>query len=303
MHVIPLGTASAIPTRTRHLSGMALVVEGRVLLFDCGEGTQMQLIQAGVKHMRIEAIFISHFHGDHFYGLFGLLATLALLQRPQPITIVGPHGIGDVVTNVPGLDPTFLPFSLEFVEMPLTMQRERVYATSTFTVDAAPVEHREFTAGFRFEERPKPGKLDVERAVELGVTDPTQYRLLKQGRSVRAGGREVRSADVVGPPQPGRSFAYVSDTRPCANSVSLAHRVDLLYHEATFGAELADRAVATGHSTATEAAEVARAARASRLLIGHFSARYAEPQPLVDEARTVFAATEAAEELKSYSVG
>lgn len=301
--LIPLGTASAIPTRKRHLSALALVRRGSVLLFDCGEGTQMRLIQAGVKHMRIEAIFITHVHGDHFFGLPGLLSTLALLKRERPLTIVGPQGMGDVIGSMPGLAPAWLPFEVSYVELAPTLIHDVVYETSQFRVEARPLEHRDFTAGYRFEEKPRPGKLDVARAEALGLDDPTKYRFLKQGRTVRARGREVRPEEVLGPPQPGVAFGYVTDTRPCEGGRLLARNVDLLYHEATFGTEMAYRAVETGHATAREAAEVARDAGARRLLIGHFSARYDDPQPLVDEARAVFPPSEAAEELKQYVIG
>ncbi|HEX7069421.1 MAG TPA: ribonuclease Z [Rhodothermales bacterium] len=303
MQIIPLGTASAIPTRHRHLSSIALMHEGDVLLFDCGEGTQMRLIHAGVRPLRIVAIFITHFHGDHFYGLLGLLATMALLKRTAPLTVVGPTGIEDLVTRFPGLSPSWLPYNVQYVELPETFDQAVVFRHTEFDVEARPLDHREFTAGFRLTERPRPGKLDVERARTLGLTDPTQYRHLKQGRSVRAGGREVQPEEVLGPPQSGRSFGYVTDTRPCDGARLLARNVDLLYHEATFGLDMASRAAETGHSTAAEAATIARDAGASRLLIGHFSARYSDPQPLVEEARRIFPETEAAEELKSYSIG
>lgn len=302
-YVIPLGTASAIPTRQRHLSAMALVRDGRILLFDCGEGTQIRMIHAGVKHMRIEAIFITHFHGDHFFGLFGLLSTLALLKRSHPLTVVGPLGIADLVRRLPGLSEAWLPFAVEYVELSDTLVHEVVYDTTEFTVTARPVEHRTFTAGFRYEEKPRPGTLNVELARALGVTDPLQYRHLKQGRTVRAGGREVRAEDVMGPARRGCTFSYVTDTRPCEGGVMLARDADLLYHEATFGENLAQRAIDTGHTTAAEAARVARDAGATRLLIGHFSARYKDVSSLLGEARAVFPATEAAEELRQYAIG
>ena len=303
MQIIPLGTASAIPTRSRHLASTALVRDGRLFLFDCGEGTQMRLIQAGLKHMRVEAIFVTHFHGDHFFGLLGLLATLALLKRTDPLTVVGPTGIAALVAGMPGLSPAWLPFDVRYVEMAETMERDMVYETSDLMVEARPVEHREFTVGFRLEEKPRPGNLNVARARALGVTDPLQFRALKQGRSVRVGRREVAPEEVLGPPQRGRTFTYVTDTRPCDGGRLLARQADLLYHEATFGEELRERAVETGHSTAAEAGAVAREAGASRLLIGHFSARYQDTNALVHQARAVFPETEAAEELKPYSIG
>lgn len=298
--IIPLGTASAIPTRDRHLSAVALVRGGSTLLFDCGEGTQLQMLQGGVKHMRVDAIFISHFHGDHFYGLFGLMATLALLKRPHPLTVVGPQGIADLVSRIPGLSPEWLPYPVDYVEMSPTMSRQTVLETADFKVVAHPLEHRDFTAGFRYQEKPRAGKLRVDHARKLGVTDFTDFRLLKMGRTVRLRGRTVHPDQVLDDPAPAISFAYVTDTRPCAAGETLARGVDLLYHEATFGSEMQERARETGHSTAAEAAQVARRSGARRLLLGHFSARYDDPTPLVEEAREAFENTEAAEELRRY---
>lgn len=298
--IIPLGTASAIPTRDRHLSAVALVRGGRTLLFDCGEGTQLQMIRAGVKPMRLQAVFISHFHGDHFYGLFGLLATLALLKRSHALTVVGPQGIADLVGRIPGLEPEWLPYPVDFVEMAPTMSKAIVLESSEYRVEARPLEHREFAAGFRFEEKRRPGRLRLERAHELGVKDYVDFRLLKQGKAVTSGGRRVEPDEVLDAPPPPASFAYVGDTRPCEAGEVLARGVDLLYHEATFGSEMADRARETGHSTAAEAARIAARSGARRLLIGHFSARYDDPARLVEEARVVFKNTDAADELKRY---
>ncbi len=301
--VIPLGTASALPTRTRHLAALALVRQGRVLLFDCGEGTQFQLLRAGVKRSALEAIFITHFHGDHFYGLMGLLATVALLERAAPLTVVGPAGLEKFVRSIPGVRNQGLPFALDFVELCEGFEHAVVFETVAYAVEARPLDHRIFTLGYRWQEKPRPGRLDVERAQALGVTDYRHYRRLKAGEAVTLDdGRVVPPEAVVGPPRPGVAFAYVSDTRPCAAGVALAAGADLLYHEATFGDDLAERAAETGHSTARQAAEVARRAGAARLLLGHFSARYKDPAPLVEQARAVFQNTEAAEELKRYKI-
>lgn len=300
--IIPLGTASAIPTRERHPSATALLRKGRVLLFDCGEGTQMRFIEAGLKITRIDAVFITHFHGDHYFGLPGLVSTLSMINREDPLSIIGPVGIGEAIATMPGinLDRSSLP--VQFVELHETFDRRVVYETEDVYVEARPIDHRTFAAGYRFEERSKPGHLDVERARELGVTDYEDYRKLKSGRSVQVNGRMVTPGMVVGPDQPGRSFAYVSDTRPCDTGRILARSADILYHEATFTEKHADNAVRTGHSTAREAAEVALRAEAKRLLIGHFSARHADPSVLLDEAREVFKNTDVAEELKRYSL-
>lgn len=299
--IIPLGTASAIPTRERHLSATALRREGRLLLFDCGEGTQYQLIHADLTRSKLDAVFISHTHGDHFYGLMGLLSTLGLLQRTEPITVVGPAGIADLVRAMPGLGRDALPYPIEFVEVAEDLTEQTVWETDEVVVTARPVEHRIFAMGFRFEEKPRPGHLYPDKAKALGVTDYAHFRALKRGEAVTLDdGTVVQPEQVVGPERPGVAFTYAGDTRPCADTVALARDADLLYHEATFGDDLADRAAETGHSTAREAATIAAEAGVERLLLGHFSARYTNVAPLVAQAREVFQNTEAARELKRY---
>ena len=303
LEVTPLGTAAAVPTRERHLSGMALVRQGTMVLFDCGEGTQYQLMRAGLMRTRLEAICISHLHGDHYFGLMGLLSTLALRRRETPLTLVGPAGLEAVVEALPGLRGDALPFPIDHVALWDDLSAATVYETEAFAITSRPLDHRIFTVGYRFEEKTRPGRLNVEKARALGVTDYRHYRALKAGRAVSLDdGRVVLPETVVGPPRKGTVFAYISDTRPCAAAVTLAQDADLLYHEATFGDDLRERAYATGHSTARQAAAVAKKARARALLLGHFSARYKDVSALVDEARDVFADTEAAEELKRYTL-
>ena len=299
--LIPLGTASAIPMHGRHLSGMALEREGRVLLFDCGEGTQYQFLEAGLKRSRVDAIFITHFHGDHFYGLMGMISTMALLNREEPLTLVAPRGLNQMLHVVPGIEPHQLPFPIEVVEIEEGFGKQVVYEDEGFAVTARPLEHRTFAMGFRFEEATRPGHLQPEKARALGADEYAHFRRLKARKTVTLDdGTTVRPEQVLGPERPGITFAYVSDTRPCEGGRLLAQDADLLYHEATFGAAFHDRAVETGHSTAREAATVAEDAGAESLLIGHFSARYHDPAPLVEEARAIFPNTEAAEELNRY---
>ena len=297
--VIPLGTGSAIPTRGRHLSACALRRAGHVLLFDCGEGTQLQLLRAGVKRSRIDAIFITHFHGDHLYGLPGVMTTMALLKRTDPLTVVGPAGLEGILRSLPGLQNDWLPFEVNYVELAEGFEHAVVYETEAFTVEARPLAHRVFAAGFRFEAKARPGRVDAERAAALGVSGADIGRLVR-GEAVTVEGRVVQPDEVVGPERPGVSFAYCLDTMPCDGGRALARDVDLLLHEATFTEALRARAEETGHSTARQAAEVARESGAKRLLLTHFSARYDTAEPLVAEARAIFKNTEAARELEPY---
>lgn len=298
--IVPLGTASALPSAGRHLSSFALQRAGRVLLFDCGEGTLYRLAEAGLRRSRIEAIFISHFHGDHFFGLPGLVTTMALLGREAPLTVVAPAGLEAFFRAVPGLRPEGLPFELRLVEVPEGFSRERVYEDAACTVETRPLAHRIFAMGFRYAAKPRPGRLDAERARALGAEGPQLGRLQRGEAVTVSAGRTIRPEEVVGPERPGVVFAYCLDTRPCRGAVRLAAGADLLVHEATFGEKHRARAAETGHSTARQAAEVARRAGARRLLLTHFSARYESAAPLVEEARAVFENTEAAEELKRY---
>ncbi|MDX1530258.1 MAG: MBL fold metallo-hydrolase, partial [Rhodothermales bacterium] len=199
--------------------------------------------------------------------------------------------------HLPGLRNDWLPFPVRYVELPEGFSHEVVYEDDACTVEARPLAHRVFAMGFRYTERPRPGRVDVERVRALGVEGPDIGRL-QRGEAVTVNGRTVRPEEAVGPERPGITFAYCLDTEPCAGGRALAAGADLLVHEATFTEAHRERAAETGHSTARQAAEVARDAGAERLLITHFSARYETPAPLVAEAREVFPDTEAAEELE-----
>ncbi len=302
--IIPLGVSSALPTRDRHLSSTVLIRGGESFLFDCGEGTQYQLLHAGLKAYRITAIFITHFHGDHVYGLPGLMASLAMLKRKEPLLLVGPQGLRRLIDFVRDFSSMDWPFEIQVTEVEEGTAYARVWETDEYYVEARPLEHRIFTLGYRFQEKPRRGRIYPERARALGLTDMRLLGLLEEGKAIELpGGRRITPEEVMGPPRPGAAFAYCTDTRPCPSGVLLGRKAELLYHEATFTHDLLERAIETGHSTAREAAEVALKAEAQRLLIGHFSVRYRSVTPLVQEAREIFPCTEAAQELKRYRVG
>jgi ribonuclease Z len=301
--VIPLGTASALPTEDRHLSSVAVERKGRVLLFDCGEGTQYRLLHADLPRVRVDALFVTHLHGDHCYGLPGLLATLALQQREDPVTLVVPAGGRAMLEGIPGGGPEEVPFPLRIREVGEDLTHTVVYETDEFTVEARPLDHRGFAMGFRLEERARPGRFQPERARALGVPEGPAFGRLQDGTPVTvADGSTVQPEQVMGPSRPGISFAYVTDTRPCEGGRALAENADLLYHDATFADDHRDRAETTGHATARQAATVARDAGAKRLLLGHLSARYPDPAPLEREAQSVFSEAAVAEELRRYEL-
>ncbi|WP_412070142.1 ribonuclease Z [Rubrivirga sp. IMCC43871] len=297
--VVPLGVGSAVPTSSRHLSGTLVRREGRSVLFDCGEGTQLQLIRGHLTRGQLDAICVTHLHGDHLFGLPGLLTTLALLERDTPLTVVGPEGIAGM-TALPGV--ANLPYPVTFREL-TDEDGAVVYEDEGATIEARPLAHRVPCWGYRYQERVRPGTIDGEAARAAGVTEGWQFEALKRGEPVElADGTTLAPDGLVGPPRVGASFAYVLDTRPCDGGRALASDADLLLHEATFTDEHADRAEAVAHSTARQAAEVARDAGARRLLLTHFSARYGDTSGLVAEARAAFPETEAAEELARYEV-
>ncbi len=303
MTVIPLGTASAVPTRERHLSATAVLQAGRIVLFDCGEGTQNRLMDAGLRHGRIEAICISHLHGDHYFGLFGLLSTMVLSGRTAPLSIIAPDPLAASLDAMAGLGHADRCFEIRHVSIPEGFGSGLVYENDRSSVMARSLDHRVFTLGYRIQERPRAGNLDVEHARRLGISRHEHYRKLKRGEAVTLDdGSLVQPEEVVSPPPVPVSFAYIMDTQPCRAAVRLAADATLVLHDATFADAHRRRARQTGHSTAREAAGIACKARARRLLLGHFSARYKDLTELVGEAEEVFPCVEAAVELQRYAL-
>ncbi len=299
MTVTVLGTSAAVPAHGRGLSATLVEAGGSVVLFDAGEGTLLRLIAAEVSPLRLDAVCVTHLHGDHFYGLPGLVSSMALLGRTAPLVLVGPDGLAAWLAATPGADPARLPFTLDVRTWdagdPHAPDAPVVWQSAALTVTAAPLDHRVPTRGYRAETGPTPGNLDVDAAAALGITDWQDYRALKAGESVVApGGQTVTPHEVVGPATPGVAVAYVLDSRPCAGGRMLARGADLVVHDATFVHNDAARAAETFHSTAAEAAAVARDAGARRLLLTHISARYPDTRRHVAEARAVFADSDVA---------
>ena len=299
MIVMPLGVGSATPTADRHLASVALWREGRIFLFDCGENAQMRMLQAGMKRSKIDYIFITHLDGDHFFGLPGLLTTMQLQRREKALTIVGPEGIKDFVEGVLKAVNISLCFELIFREIKHGTDHEVVVEEDDFFIEARELKHNTYCVGYRLEEREKPGKVNAALASEMGITEDEQFKALKAGQDVELpDGTLVKASEIVGEPVRGGVFAYVTDTEFCENCIRLAENATILYHEATFGQALKDKATETGHCTAQEAAIVAKTANVERLVIGHFSARYTNAFVLLKEAKQVFEETWVATELR-----
>ncbi|HJP56122.1 MAG TPA: ribonuclease Z [Gemmatimonadales bacterium] len=280
-----LGTGAACPSVERNVSGLALSREGETLLFDCGEGTQRQMMRYGVG-FSFREIFFTHYHADHMLGLTGLLRTMGLQDRTAPVTLYGPRGAAKILGAAVSLGIERSRFPVEIIEVKADERLRR----DDYDLVAFPTEHRADTIGWALVEHDRLGRFDPAKAAALGIPEGPLWGRIHRGESVALpDGRTVSPAELVGPPRAGRRVVYSGDTRPCAATVEAARGADLLVHEATFADEERARAVETGHSTASEAAGVARDAGVRRLVLTHISPRYSRDAPeLAAEARAVF---------------
>ncbi|ALS27935.1 ribonuclease Z [Paenibacillus sp. 32O-W] len=304
MELLFLGTGAGRPSKDRNVSAAALVFPergGAFWLFDAGEGTQHQLMRTSLKLNKLEAVFITHLHGDHLFGLPGLLSSRSYHEGAGDLPLFGPPGIKSFLDAVFAITGTHLEYRLDIREA----VAGPIWDDGTWSVRCAPLDHRVPCLGYRIEERDRPGRLDSERAKQLGVPFGPLFGALKRGEDVELpDGTIVRSRDVVGPPIKGRVVTLLGDTKPCPEAVLLAEGADLLVHEATFAAGMEEKAAKYGHSTTGQAAETAKKAGAKRLVMTHFSHRYRmeDLASLENEARKVFPETVAAYDLKAIDI-
>ena len=297
-----LGFNSAVPKQNSAPTSQLLEISNRLFLIDCGEGTQIQLRNAKAKFSRINHIFISHLHGDHVFGLIGLISTFQLLGKETPLYIFGPKGIQDFIMNQLKHTQARCSFELKFKELK-SKESELVFEDDKVEVYTIPLDHRIYTNGYLFKEKVKPRRLNIQAVKKFPEIEVCDYNNLKNGKDyVLSNGEVIPNEKLTFDPPRSLSYAFCSDTRYKPDIVPMIKNVDLLYHEATFLDELKEMAVYTGHSTAKEAAMIAKQANAGQLIIGHFSNRYNDFRVLKAEASEIFENTILPKQLGVYEI-
>ena len=296
-----LGSSSAIPTTKRFPTAQLLNVDERFFLIDCGEGTQIQMTRFKIRFARIEHIFISHLHGDHIFGLFGLISTLSLMGRTNDLNIHAEPRLDGIIRSHLSYFGEDLPFRINF--LPIRGSRPKViFEDDKLTVTAIPLKHRVPVFGFLFREKPRPRNI-LREAITRNAIPVKQIALIKAGADfIDTEGKLILNENITLPQVPQRSYAFITDTRMLEKNADLLRDVDLLYHEATFLQKDVKLAHQTFHSTAAEAAMLAVKCNARRLLLGHFSVRYKSSALFLEEARNIFPESYVVEDGDVYTV-
>jgi ribonuclease Z len=283
-----LGFNSAIPTINSSPTAQLLEISERHFLIDCGEGTQVQLRKAKAKFSKINHIFISHLHGDHCFGLPGLISSFRLLGRETPLNVYGPKGIKEMLETIFRLSETNKGFEIVYHELN-SKNSEKIFEDNKVEVYTIPLEHRIYCNGYLFVEKPKERHLNMDEISKYPEIQSCDYHQLKKGKNfILKDGFELKNETLTTNPTPSVSYAFCSDTRYSEKIIPIIKKVDLLYHESTFLHDLKEMADYTGHSTALEAATIAKKAEVGKLVLGHFSNRYLDTSVFQVEARTVF---------------
>ncbi|MEO1548510.1 MAG: ribonuclease Z [Bacteroidota bacterium] len=299
MKLTILGCYSATPRAFTNPTSQVLEIRNHLFLIDCGEGTQVQLRKNKVRFSRINHIFISHLHGDHFFGLPGLVSTFRLLGREKPLHIYGPKGIKEAVTLLLKLGDSWTNYPLLFHELE-SNDSELIFEDDRVQVSTIPLVHRVYTNGFLFQGKPLPRNLDIEAAKSHGI-DTSQFNNIKAGKNgVTADGQEVPNLALTFDPPLSKSYAFCSDTKYSERIVPIIKGVDVLYHESTFLESEAHLCERTKHATAKQAATIAQKGGVGQLILGHFSTRYKSLNLFKEEAQEIFAATSLADDGKHF---
>ncbi len=296
--MIFLGTGGAWPTKNRNVSSTAVILKDKVILVDCGEGTQRQIHWANFSFMRITHVLITHFHTDHFLGLFGLLESMYLNNRESPLTIIGPRGLSSLIESLRFVGMIKKAFPLEVMDV----EGNDGIPLGGVTIKVFDNTHGARSLGFVFEEDMRPGKFYREKALELGIPEGPLFGRLQCGEEIDIDGNKIIPDMVMGPPRPGRKIVFSGDTHTCPSLVKMAAKADVLVHEATYGEDNREKADEYRHSTAKMAAEAARDAGVRNLVLSHISPRYDDADVLVQEAREVFEKVIAAHDLMEIRV-
>jgi ribonuclease Z len=297
-----LGCHSATPRVNAHPTSQYLEINNRHFLIDCGEGTQRQMRKYKVGFSKIDHIFISHLHGDHFFGLIGLIATFGILNREKELHIFGPKGIKEVTMLQLKISKSYVHYDIIFHELS-SKESELIFEDDKITVHTIPLTHRIYTNGYLFTEKVKPRNLHIENISNYSEIEKCDYNNIKAGKDFTLStGEIVSNSELTIDPQKPKSFAFCSDTSYKPDIVPIIKDVDLLYHEATFLSEREDLALKTRHSTAKQAAEIAKQANVNKLVIGHYSSRYPDISLFKKEANEIFENVGLAEAGKVFSV-
>lgn len=297
-----LGYNSAIPTVKSAPTAQFLEMEERCFLIDCGEGTQVQLRKAKAKFSKINHIFISHLHGDHVFGLPGLISSFRLLGRETPLYVYGPKGIKEMMETIFRITETHQGFEVVFHELS-SKKSEKVFEDNRVEVFTIPLDHRIYCNGYLFKEKPKERHLNMQEISKYPEIEICDYHNLKRGKDIQlSDGYILKNENLTKPAEPSVSYAFCSDTRYLESIIPIIKNVDVLYHEATFLHDLKKMADYTGHTTALEAAKIARKANVKKLILGHFSNRYHDLSVFLNEACEIFPETYLPEQLEAVKI-
>jgi len=297
-----LGCHSATPRSFAHPTSQYLEIDNNAFLIDCGEGSQRQLRKYKLKFSKIKSIFISHLHGDHFFGLVGLISTFSLLNRKTELHIYGPKGIKEIINLQFKLSKSGVSFPLHFHELD-SKESELIYEDSKVTVYTIPLNHRIYTNGFLFKEKPKERKLNMKIISEFKEIEICDYQNLKNGKDfINSNGEITPNGKLTFPPPPKLKYAFCSDTTYFEDIIPAIKNVDLLYHESTFLEDKVELAKKTKHSTALQAAKIAKKGKVKKLILGHYSSRYKDIDLFLQEAKTIFDNVELSETGKVFSI-